>query len=425
MKCVNSGTTRNPYETRVVITGLGTINPIGNTVSEFWDNLAAGKSGIRLLKNFDVGDFSVKIGGEIDFPDLTSYFREKRMLRRLDRFTLMAHVAGSQAIRDSGLDPEGNPPRYGVLIGSGDGGVFAHLDNIGRIVKTGMNSVSPFYIINAIPSTAAGFFAQYFNLQGPCFSLSSACATSNHAMGLGAMLIKLGMADAIVAGGSEAALNVAGIAAFGKIQALSERNDSPETASRPFDKTRDGFILSEGAGAVCLEELEHAKKRGAKIYAEVSGFAFSCDAFDFVMPHPEGRGPVLAMQQALETARLNPEDIDLINAHATSTPVGDRAESRAIRQAFGDYSTRVLVHSTKSMTGHSLGAASAIEAIAAIMAFEKNIIHHTTNQFEQDPDIQLNIVRDRPLEKKIDHVLSDAFGFGGQNAVLVLSRFKG
>ncbi len=415
---------RNPHETRVVVTGLGTINPLGNTVPEFWDNLCAGKSGVRRISCFDIEDFSVQIAGEVDLPDLTPYFREKRMIRRLDRYTLMAHVAGSQAILDAGLDPEKNPARYGSLIGSGDGGVFAHYDNVSRILKGGMHAVSPFYIINAIPSTAAGFFAQYFNLRGPCFSISSACATGNHAMGLASMLIKWGMCDAVIAGGSEAAVNKAGIAAFGKIQALSERNDSPETASRPFDRGRDGFILSEGAGAVCLEELDHAKARGAKIYAELSGFGFSCDAFDFVMPHPEGRGPVQAIRLALDSAGLVPADIGLINAHATSTPVGDRAEARAIHQAFGPDAERVLVQSTKSMTGHSLGGASAIEAVAAILAFEKNVIHHTANQFEQDPDITLNVVKDRPLEKKVDHILSDAFGFGGENAVIILSRFK-
>jgi 3-oxoacyl-[acyl-carrier-protein] synthase II len=409
----------------VVLTGLGTINPLGNTVKEFWDNLLAGKSGIRRITSFNVDDYPVKIAGQVELPDVTPYFKEKRMIRRLDRYTLLAHVAGSQAIRDAGLEPDKNPTRYGALIGSGDGGVYSHLDNISRIVKSGMQSVSPFYIINAIPSTATGFFAQYFNLQGPCFSVSSACATSNHAMALAAMLIKWGMADAIIAGGSEAPVNEAGIAAFGKIQALSERNDSPETASRPFDKGRDGFILSEGAGAVCLEELGHARWRGARIYAELSGFAFSCDAHDFVMPHPEGRGPVLAMRQALDSAGLEPADIGLVNAHATSTPVGDQAEARAIHQAFGAEAARVPVQSTKSMTGHSLGGASAIEAVAAVLAFEKNLIHHTANQFERDPAIDLNVVKDKPLEKKVDHILSDAFGFGGQNAVLVFSRFKG
>ncbi|HEQ72685.1 MAG TPA: beta-ketoacyl-[acyl-carrier-protein] synthase family protein [Spirochaetia bacterium] len=420
---IGTGKRQNPYDIRVVVTGLGTINPIGNNVAEFWENLVVGKSGIRTMRYTEVGDYPVKIAGEIDIPDLTAYFKEKRMIRRLDRYVLFGHVAGTQALRDAGLDTERDPTRYGSLIGTGDGGVGAYLENIERIVTTGMHSVSPFYLINAIPSTATGFFAQNWNLQGPCFSVNSACATSNHTIGLAAMLIKWGMADAIIAGGAEAPVNKNGVAAFGKIQALSERNDSPETASRPFDKDRDGFILSEGAGALCLEELSHAKKRGAKIYAEIKGFAFSCDAHDLVAPHPESRGAVNAMRNALTDAGLAPADIGLINAHATSTTIGDRAESIAIEKVFGKEIERVLVHSTKSMTGHSLGATSAIEAIAAILAFEKNVIHYTTNQFEQDPDIKLHIIKKEPLEKKVDHILSNAFGFGGQNAALVLSRF--
>jgi 3-oxoacyl-[acyl-carrier-protein] synthase II len=420
-----TGQNRNPFETRVVVTGLGTINPIGNTVAEFWDNLIIGKSGVRRSKNVATGDFPVQIAAEIDLPDLTPYFKEKRMTRRLDRFIILAHVAATQALRDSGLDPSANPGRYGVLLGTGDGGIKAHQENVGRLVTGGLSAVSPFYIINAIPSTAPGFFAQHANMQGPCFSISSACASSNHAMGMAALFIKWGMADAFIAGGSEAPVNECGIGAFAKIHALSERNDSPETASRPFDRGRDGFVLGEGAGALCLEELGHARKRGAKIYAELTGFGFSCDAYDFVSPHPEGRGAAAAMQSAMQSARLACADIDLINAHATSTTLGDAAEAAAIHTVFGADTGRVLVHSTKSMIGHSLGGTSAVEAIAGILAFEKNVIHHTTNQFEPDPDINLNIIKDRPLEKKIDHFLSDAFGFGGQNAVLIFSRFKG
>jgi 3-oxoacyl-[acyl-carrier-protein] synthase II len=415
---------KNPHDVRVVVTGLGTINPIGNTVREFWDNLILGKSGVRLSQNVNLADFPVKIAAEVDLPDVSPYFKEKRMLRRLDRFIIFAHIAASQALLDAGLDPSQNPGRYGSLIGTGDGGIYAHQENSGRIVQSSMHAVSPFYIINAIPSTAAGYVAQKWNLQGPCFSISSACASGNHIMSVAALLIKAGLADAILAGGSEAAVNMNGIAAFGKIQALSERNDSPETASRPFDRGRDGFVLAEGAGALCLEELDHAKKRGAKIYAELKGFGSACDAYDFVAPHPEGRGAALAMKAALESAELNPEDIDLVNAHATSTLIGDQSEARGLHQVFGAGIRKVLVHSTKSMTGHSLGATSSIEAIAAILAFEKNVIHHTTNQFEDDPEIDLNIIKHQPLEKRIDHVLSNAFGFGGQSSVVVLSRFK-
>lgn len=416
---------KNPYATRVVITGLGTINPLGNNVPEFWDNLLKGKSGVRLARNIDLKDSPVKIAAELDLPDLSSYFKEKRMIRRLDRYIILAHIAASQAIIDAGLNPEAEPTRIGSLIGTGDGGVNAQLENVTRIVKTGISSVAPFYIINAIPNTATAYVSQHWHLEGPCFSVNSACATSNHALGLASLLIKWGLADVMVAGGSEAPVTVSGIAAFAKIQALSERNDSPETASRPFDRQRDGFVLGEGAGALCLEELEHAKRRGAKIYAELKGFGFSCDAYDFVMPHPQGLGAARAIKLALDDAGLEPDEIDLINAHATSTPVGDKAEARSIQLVFGDNTSQIPVQATKSMIGHSLGATSAIEAIAAILAFEKNVIHPTINVFEQDPEIKLNIVKDQPQEKRINTILSNAFGFGGQNAVLVLSRFQG
>ncbi len=414
---------KNPHEVRVVITGLGTINPIGNTVEEYWDNLIKGKSGVRLITNFDSNDYSVKIAGEVDFPDLSRYFKDKKMSRRLDRYIILAHVAGCQAIEDSGIEIEKAPHRYGTIIGSGDGGVIANYDNVKRIINEGMQAVSPFYIINAIPNTGSSYFAQEWNLQGPSFSVNSACATSNHAIGLAVFLIKMGMADAIFAGGSEAAISANGIAGFGNIMALSERNDSPHTASRPFDKSRDGFVLSEGAGVLCLEELEHAKRRRARIYGEITGFGFSSDAHDLVAPHPEGRGAVQAVQNALAFARLDPEDIGLINGHATSTPLGDLIECIAINKIFKDYATKVPVHSTKSMVGHLLGAAGGVEAIAAILTLKQGVIHPTINQFEQDPEINLNVVKNKPMEAKVDHILSDSFGFGGQNAALVISRF--
>jgi 3-oxoacyl-[acyl-carrier-protein] synthase II len=416
---------RNPYETRVVITGLGTVNPIGNTVAEYWDNLAAGKSGVRLARNTDLSNFHVKIGAEVDLPDLSAYFPKKYMSKRLDRFIVFGHIAAVQALKDSELDTQVNPDRYGALIGTGDAGVGVQFNTISNVVKGGMETVSPFYVVGCIPNTASGYFAKEYNLQGPNFSVNSACATSNHAIGLAALMIKMGLADAIFTGGAEAVVNIMGFAGFGVIGALSERNDSPETASRPFDKSRDGFILGEGAGVLCLEELEHAKKRGAHIYGELTGFGFSCDAFDLVAPHPEGRGACAAMENALQSASLNKEQIDLINAHGTSTPLGDMSESRAINKVFGDQTGKVLVHSTKSMIGHLVGAGGGTEAIAVLMALEKGIVHPTINQFEQDPEIRLNIVRNRPLEKTIDHALSNSFGFGGQNATIVISRFKG
>ena len=416
--------TRDPREVRVVITGLGTANPIGLDVPEFWESLKKGKSGVRRLTSFPVDGYSVQIAGEIDLPDLKPYFKDRKMARRLDRYVVLSQIAATQAIRDSGLDVDKSPHRYGVIIGTGDGGVGTRHNNTKKILQDGLGASSPFFIM-CIPNTAAGYLAMEWNLQGPCFSVNSACATGNHAFGVAAALIKQGMADAIFAGGAEAPIYPSGLAAFGNIMALSERNDSPQTASRPFDKDRDGFVLSEGAGVLCVEELEHARKRGAKIYAELTGYGFTSDAHDLVAPHPESRGSVQAMQSALASARLTPEDVDLINCHAASTPLGDLAESRAIATVFKDLVRKVPAHSTKSMTGHPLGAASAVEAIAAILAIQQGVIHPTINQFEQDPRILLNVVRNQPREARVNHVLSNGFGFGGQNAAVTLSRFTG
>ena len=416
--------TRDPREVRIVITGIGTINPIGGNVKEFWENLIKGKSGVRQLQAFPINGYSVRIAGEVDLPDLTPYFKNKKMARRLDRYVTLAQIAATQAILDSGLDVEKAPQRYGVIIGTGEGGVGTRYNNTKKMLAEGMQAASPFFIM-CIPSTASGYFAMEWNLQGPCFSVNSACATGNHAMGVAASLIKMGMADAIFTGGAEAPIYPSGMGAFGNIMALSERNDSPETASRPFDKDRDGFVLSEGAGVLCLEELEHAKRRGAKIYAELSGYGFSSDAHDLVAPHPESRGSAQAMKGALEDARLNIDQVDLINCHAASTPLGDLAENTAIKAVFKDRARGVRVHSTKSMTGHPLGAASAVEAIAAILAIQQGVIHPTINQFEQDPLINLNVVRNQPQDARVNHVLSNGFGFGGQNAAITLSRFDG
>jgi 3-oxoacyl-[acyl-carrier-protein] synthase II len=416
--------TRNPSDVRVVVTGMGTINPIGANVAEFWEALIKGKSGVRHISSFPLNGFSVQIAGEIDLPDLTPYFKNRKMTRRLDRFVLLSQIAATEAIRNSGLDVQKDPHRCGVIIGTGEGGAATRYFNTKKIVEDGMQSTSPFFVM-CIPSTASGYFAMEWNLQGPCFSVNSACATGNHAFGVAASLIKTGMADVMFAGGSEAVINPMGLAAFGNIMALSERNSSPETASRPFDRDRDGFVLSEAAGVLCLEELEHARRRGATIYAELTGYGFTCDAHDLVAPHPESRGSAQAMQNALDTAHLNPQQVDLVNCHAASTQLGDLAESRAINLVFKDLAAKVPVHSTKSMTGHPLGAASGVEAIASILAIQRGVIHPTINQFEQDPDITLNVVKNTPREARVNHVLSNGFGFGGQNAAVTLSRFTG
>jgi 3-oxoacyl-[acyl-carrier-protein] synthase II len=338
----------------------------------------------------------------------------------------MGAWAGAQALADSGYDVERDPTRIGAIIGSGEGGLGTHWDMIDRLRNKGFAHCSPFYITNVIPNSPAAFLAMERNLQGPSFAISSACASSNHAFGTAISLIKSGMADAILAGGSEAVATPPSIAAFGVIGALSSRNDDPDTASRPFDRDRDGFVMGEGSGVLLLEELEHAKARGARIYAEITGFGFTTDAFDLVAPHPEGLGAARSIRNSLAAARLNPEDISLINCHGTSTPVGDQAECLAIHHAFGDeLAKKIPVHSTKSMIGHLIGAAGAVEAIAAIMAFERGVVHQSRNCFNQDPAIDLNVLKENASGRQLDHILSNAFGFGGHNASLILSRFKG
>jgi 3-oxoacyl-[acyl-carrier-protein] synthase II len=415
---------KNPFDVRVVITGLGTINPIGNSVREFWDNLRKGKSGVRRISTVDVADYHVKIAGEIDLPDVTPYGVTAKSLRRYDRYIILSQVAAWQAFHDAALDPQVSPGRYGVIIGTGDGGSTAHEVNAEKIHRGGLRSASPLYLVNCIPNTASGYVALLQGMQGVNFSISSACATGNHALGVAAQLIRMGMADAVLAGGTEACINKLGVASFGNIMALSERSDTPETASRPFDAGRDGFVLSEGSGVLCLEELEHARKRGARIYAELAGTGFSCDAHDLVAPHPEARGATMAMQTALADAGLSADRIDLLNAHATSTTIGDLSECRAIHNVFGDRATSIMVQATKSMTGHCIAGAGGIEAIAGIMAIAEGVVHPTINQFEPDPQIHLNIVVE-PREAKVRHVLSNSFGFAGQNAAIVLSEFTG
>lgn len=410
---------------RIVITGLGTINPLACGVTDYWKGLKTGKSVIRRLQNVDLGKYHVKIGGEVDFPEnLRSYFQQPKMIKRLDRNIIYAHVAGVQAIRDSGLVIEDMACRCGAVIGTGAGGIRAHQINIEHIHDGRMQDVSPFYLISAIPSTATTYFAKESGIKGPIISVNSACASSNHAFGFATMMIKAGMADVIFTGGTEYAVNAPGITSFGNIGALSTRNDEPQSASRPFDADRDGFVMGEGAGVLCLEELEHAKARGAKIYGELTGFGFTSDACDLVAPHPEAEGAVRAINIALDMAGLKPSDIGLINAHGTSTPIGDKAESLGINEVFRELASSVPVHSTKSIIGHLLGAASAVEAIAALMVFSENIIHPTINLQTPDPEINLNIVTENSDGSHVDHILSNAFGFGGMNACVVLSRYK-
>ncbi len=412
------------HNRRIVITGLGTINPLGSTVEEFWNNLCTGKSGTRKITNVNIGDYHVQIAAQTDIPDnIRDYFKQRKMVRRLDRYILFGQCAGAQAVRDAGLSEYRFPERIGVLIGTGDGGVGTHYQQINRIASHGMSSASPFYVSSSVPDTLSGVVSMETGFTGPNFAISSACASSNHAFGVACNMIACDMADVILTGGSEAPIVENSLAAFGQIGALSTRNDDPETASRPFDRDRDGFVIGEGASVLCLEELEHAKKRKAHIYAEIAGFGFTSDAYDLVAPHPEGIGAARAMQEALKMAQLNTGDIDLINCHGTSTQLGDLAEFAAVERTFGDLTPHIPVHSTKSMIGHLLGAASATEAIAGIMAFERNIIHPTTNQFNQDPAIGYNVVKET-TERPINTFVSNSFGFGGHNACVIFKRFS-
>lgn len=417
----------NPLERRVVITGIGTINSLGHSVKEYWENLAKGVSGGKTSRNPDLANFSVQIAAEVDVreEEVKSYYKARKLYKRLDRFIGFGFVAGAQAYEDAGIDTEKNPERYGAIIASGEGGLQTNYEQISRIRDRGLEAISPYYIPSVIPNTPSALLCQEKNLQGPSFAVSSACASANHAIGTAVNLIKMGMADAIFAGGAEAVTCTPSMAAFTGIGALSRRNHDPAHASRPFDRNRDGFLMGEGAGVLCLEELDHARRRGAQIYGEITGFGFTSDAYDLVAPHPNGEGAGRAIRMALNMAGLNPEDLDLINCHGTSTPAGDLAESKAIHYALGkEVAQKLPVHSTKSMIGHLIGAAGAVEAIAVLLAITKGIVHPSINIEEQDPEILLNVVREA-REAKVKHALSDTFGFGGHNATIILSEFAG
>ena len=413
---------------RVVVTGLGVMSPIGDSVSRFWDNLKQGKNGIRKITLFDAKDYYVDFAGEITVTDdHYQRFKSRKMAKRLDRNALFGYLAAQEAIDSAGIESvvAAHPQRYMSLIGSGAGGTGTWNRNGYLSIAQSMEAVHPLTVLNVIPSTAAGYFAQMYNLQGPSFAISSACSTSNYAFAVATGLIRSGFIDGAIAGGSEAAVCPLGVAAFGNLYSLSRRKDDPQTASRPFDVGRDGFVLGEGAGALCLERLDIAKKRGATIYCEIGGFGWSCDAHDLVAPRIDGAVSGYAMQMALDQAQLNPDDVNLINAHATSTQLGDAAEWSAIQRVFGAYASKIPTHSTKSMIGHLLGGSGGVEAVALIMAFKEGYAHHTINQFEQDPAIEFNVIKNEPLKIHARHILSNGFGFGGQNATIVFSRFDG
>ncbi|MFT5916164.1 MAG: 3-oxoacyl-[acyl-carrier-protein] synthase II [Flammeovirgaceae bacterium] len=412
---------------RVVITGLGALTPIGNTLKEYWEGLESGKSGAAPITRFDTEKFRTKFACEVKGFEVTDFINRKDA-KRMDPFTQYAIVASDEAIADANLDDESiNKDRVGVIWGSGIGGLKTFQDEVsGFATGEGTPRFNPFFIPKMIADISAGQISMKHGFRGPNFVTVSACASSTNAMSDAFNYIRLGKADAIVSGGSEAAVVEAGIGGFNAMKALSERNDSPETASRPFDKERDGFVLGEGAGALILEELEHAKARGAKIYAELVGTGMSADAHHITAPHPEGLGARNVMLNALDDAGLKPEDVDYVNVHGTSTPLGDMAETKAIEKVFGEHAYKLSISSTKSMTGHLLGAAGAIEAIACIFAIQKQLIPPTINHFTDDEsfDKRLNLTFNKAQKREVKIALSNTFGFGGHNASVIFKKYE-
>jgi 3-oxoacyl-[acyl-carrier-protein] synthase II len=409
---------------RIVITGMGAVTPLGLDVNSTWDGLVAGKSGVSPITSWDASKYDCRFAAQVKDFEPKKYFFNEKDARRADRYSQLAMASAKEAVKQGGLDPQKlDLDRVGVLVGSGIGG----LDSLGKqdeqLILKGPNRVSPFMIPMMISNMAAGLIAIEFGFAGPNFCVVTACATSNNCIGEAWRLIRDDEADVIVAGGSEAACVPLGMSGFAAMRALSTRNDEPERASRPFDKDRDGFVLGEGAGVVIVEELEHAKKRGAAILAELTGYGLTCDAYH--MTSPSGVGAVKAMQHTLKRAKISPDKVGYINAHGTSTPAGDVAESDAIKTVFGTHAKSIPVSSTKSMTGHLLGAAGAAELIFCIKAIETNIIPPTINLDNPDPACDLDYVPHKAREAKIDIAISNSFGFGGHNATLLVERFKG
>lgn len=408
---------------RVVITGLGIITSLGQSVDEYWKNLADGKSGMSNISRFDTTRFDVHFGSEVKEFDPCKWM-DAREARRLDRVTQFGLAAASQVIADSAMDIKGNNDRIGVIIGSGIGGLAEFEEQSRRLSEKGPAMVSAFFIPKLMLNAIAGQIAIRYRLRGANFSVASACASANHAMGMAFKTIRSGEADAIVTGGCEAALTPMGLAGFAALKALSTRNDNPQKASRPFDKDRDGFVLSEGAGMALFEELEHAQKRGAKIYAEVIGFGMSCDGHHITAPDPDGSGGAMAMADVLKDAGLKPSDVTYINAHGTSTQLNDVVETRAIKKVFGDYAKKIPISSTKSMVGHMLGAAGGAELIAMILAVKSNVIHPTINYENPDPECDLDYVPNKAREAFVDAAISNSLGFGGHNATIAIKKYK-
>ncbi|MCK5470325.1 MAG: beta-ketoacyl-ACP synthase II [Cyclobacteriaceae bacterium] len=412
---------------RVVVTGLGALTPLGNNVKDYWSGLVNGVSGADPITRFDASKFKTQFACEVKNFDPTDYL-ERKEVRKLDLFTIFALVSAMEAFDNSGLDLEKiNADRAGVIWGSGIGGIKSFQDEVMGLCKgDGTPRISPFFIPKMIADISAGYISIKYGFRGPNFATVSACASATNAIVESFNYIRLGKADIMISGGSEASIVEAGIGGFNALRALSERNDSPGTASRPFDKDRDGFVLGEGGGALILEELEYAQNRGAHIYAELVGGGLSADAYHITAPHPEGHGATLVMKNALEDANMQPEEIDYINVHGTSTPLGDISETKGVKKVFGDHAYKLNISSTKSMTGHLLGAAGAVESIAAILAIENQIIPPTINHFTDDDqlDNNLNFTFNKAQKREVNAVLSNTFGFGGHNFSVIFKKFN-
>ncbi|HNY58420.1 MAG TPA: beta-ketoacyl-ACP synthase II [Bacteroidales bacterium] len=412
---------------RVVVTGMGALTPIGNNLQDFWKNLVDGVSGAELITRFDPSRFKTRFACEIKEYDPSRYLDRKES-RKMDRYTQYAHIAADEAVKDAALDPGAiDKDRCGIIWGSGIGGIETFLDEVkGFVTGDGTPRFSPFFIPRMISNIAAGMLSIKYGFRGPNFGTVSACSSSTNALIDAYYYIKLGKADLFIAGGSEASINPAGIGGFNAMQAMSTNNDEYATASRPFDVTRDGFVIGEGAGTLILEELGHARARGARIYAELAGSGLTADAYHITAPHPDGIGAVNVMKQAIDEAGLKPSDVDYINVHGTATPLGDIAEIKAINALFGEHAYKLNISATKSMTGHLLGAAGAVEAIATIMAIVHGIVPPTINFRNPDPaiDQNLNLTLNKAQRRTVNVALSNNFGFGGHNASILIRKFN-
>lgn len=410
-------------ERRVVVTGIGALTPIGKTAPEFWNGLVSGKSGARTIEHFDTTDFPTKFAAQLDNYDESEYF-DRKEARRMDKVCQYALIAAEEALEDSALNlDEIDKDRVAVIAGTGIGGMVTFYEQSVEFYEHGPRGVSPFFIPMLIPDMVPGQISIKWGFKGPNFCAVSACATGSHNIGLAYDSIRQGQCEIAVSGGSEAPVSQIGVAGFNSMRAMSTRNDSPETASRPFDKNRDGFVLGEGAGMLILEEYEHAKARGARIYAEIVGYGFSADAHHITAPDPDGKGVILALNRAMDSAGITPEDVDHVNMHGTSTPLGDIAETNSLKKVFGDHVYNINFNSTKSMTGHTLGAAGAIESLATLLAIYHGTIPPTINFETADPDCDLNYTFNEAEVRDVDYALNNAFGFGGHNTTVVFKKF--